>query len=207
MNIEKTGSRKDSDEYLIRTWKSGDLSAFEEIVRRHQKMVLNLAYRMVNDFAEAEDLSQEGFLRAYLKIDQFRGESTFRTWLYKIVINVCRSYLRKRFLLAKVGLYGKKQVSDKTVLSEQNIDTGEIHPRMVLNDTTEQEIEQKDVQLQLEQVINMLSGKQKEVFILKHVEGLTISDIANILNSAEGTIKSHLSRAVKNLRGLLKERK
>ncbi|MFA5858021.1 MAG: RNA polymerase sigma factor [Elusimicrobiota bacterium] len=172
-----------TDEQIARACKHGDLQAFELLVQRYQKQVLHLCYRIVNDVHAAEDLAQECFLKLYLNIEHYRGDAAFKTWFYSITINVCRTYLKKRFVIDRLrgaGLYprnGDDKIEDKPGHDEHDI----------------------LLKLQLEAAIARLPVKQREAFVLKHVEGMKISEIAVIQQTAEGTVKAHLFRAVKAL--------
>ncbi|MBI4686786.1 MAG: RNA polymerase sigma factor [Nitrospirae bacterium] len=184
-----------SDEEIVRRLKAGDDDAFNELIERHKKMGFSLAYNMLGSIEDAEDISQEAFAIAYTEIGKFRQESSFKTWLYRIIINLCRKHYRKNKLMSFIPLYFHNKEGE-----EQEMD-------IKAEATPEDELSSKQLGSAIMKAVRRLPMKQKEVFVMKHIKGMKISEIAEILGSAEGTVKSHLFRAVnelqKKLRGFI----
>ena len=174
---------------LIKKAQSGDPKAFHELVKLHDERVMILAYQLTRNQQDAEDLYQEVFLKAYKNIRNFRFESQFYTWLYRITVNTSYNYKRKQ---ARLNLYepdAEKESGHLTWIA----DPGD-------NSTSGQEI-----MAAVKTAMIVLPQKQRTVFILKHLENLKIKDIARILNISEGTVKRYLFRAMEKLRVELKE--
>ncbi|HHT9152499.1 MAG TPA: RNA polymerase sigma factor [Candidatus Hypogeohydataceae bacterium YC40] len=177
--------RYDPESVLINRLKEGDKEAFEELVERYKEKCFALAYRFLGNPEDARDISQEAFAQVYLHIKDFRSESTFKTWFFKIIINLCRRQWQKRSVQS-LDLYIDKEIDP------------------LAQDDVELEVEQKELKRAIEGAVRRLPTKQREVFIMKHMEGMKISEISEVLNCAEGTVKMHLFRAVRALQEKLK---
>ena len=151
-----------------------DHEAFGQLIDRHASVIVNLAYRMVGNRAEAEDLAQEAFLAAFKALSTFRADSKFSTWLYRIASNKCKDWLR-----AKRPGMGQQDVDIDEVL---DIHVAEEH-------TPERLLSQQQVALELEQAIQRLPPLYREAFVLKHVEGLSYEEMAEILGVNGDTLK------------------
>ncbi|MFN3466943.1 MAG: RNA polymerase sigma factor [Candidatus Brocadiales bacterium] len=180
--------RYDPESILIERIKEGDERAFEELVNRYKGMGFSLAYRFLGNPEDARDISQEAFARVYLYIKDFRGESTFKTWFFRIIINLCHRSIsgRQRRAIQSLDLYMEKEMDPQA------------------QEDVEAEVKQKELKAAIEGAVMGLPVKQREVFIMKHMEGMKISEISEVLNCAEGTVKIHLFRAVRALQERLK---
>ncbi len=178
----------DPESALIERIKEGDERAFEALVDRYKVMGFSLAYRFLGNPEDARDVSQEAFAQVYLHIKDFRGESTFKTWLFSIVINLCRRHIygRQKKAMQSLDLYVEK----------------ELEP--MAREDVEDTVRQKELKMAIEEAVRGLPAKQREVFIMKHMEGMKLSEISKVLNCAEGTVKIHLFRAVRALQEKLK---
>lgn len=188
-----------SDEILVQRLKKGETIAFDVLVERYKKKAYFLAYRLVSNKEDAEDLSQEAFVRVYKNISKFRGDASFQTWFIRILINLCRTHLRKRYIL---GMF----IGKKREISYENNE--EKDQQIVDTDTggnPEENSSRIDLRVSIEEAVNRLSRQQKEVFLLKHYQGLKIEEISNVLGCATGTVKTHLFRAVNILQKELKD--
>lgn len=180
--------RYDPENNLIERIKEGDERAFEELVDRYKGMGFSLAYRFLGNPEDARDVSQEAFAQVYLHIKGFRGDSTFKTWFYRIIINLCR-----------------RTATGRQKRAEQSLDPyieKEMEPQA--REDVEEEVRQKELKMAVEEAVRGLPVRQREVFVMKHMEGMKISEIGEVLNCAEGTVKIHLFRAVKALQERLK---
>jgi len=182
-----------ADLELVQRCKSGELSAFETLVLRHQDKIFNLVLRYVGNREDAADITQEVFLKAYRAMGSFAERSSFGTWLYRIAVNTALSFMRKQ-------RSGGHPIS----LSAQN-DEGHGQPHeppdhnQPLNELSREETEQA-----VQQAISSLDEEYRIVVILKDIEGLDYETIAGILGCPKGTVKSRLHRARLILRDKLK---
>ncbi len=162
------------DAQLVARSLKQDQEAFGQLVDRHAAAIVNLAYRMVGNRAEAEDLAQETFLSAFKALSTFRADSKFSTWLYRIASNKCKDWLRVK----------------RPGLSQQDVDVDEVRDVHVAEDRTpERLLSQQQVALELEQAIQRLPPLYREAFILKHVEGLSYEEMQEILGVNGDTLK------------------
>ena len=168
---------------------ASDLPPFEEIFKLHHGRVYAVCMRMTGNRAEAEDLSQEVFVQVFRKLDTFRGESAFTTWLHRMTVNYVLMHFRK-------NQSRKEQLTDDGELPQQVINARDILTSVPILD-----------RLALDEAIAKLSPGYRAVFILHDVEGLEHLEIANIMGCAVGTSKSQLHKARMKLRRLLRQSK
>jgi RNA polymerase sigma-70 factor (ECF subfamily) len=181
-----------SDTDLIIQAQKGDQSAFEELVYRYDRNVLSVAMKYANDEDDAKDLYQEVFIRVYRGLKNFRFQSEFSTWLFRITTNVCLTYKSRSKEHLRVSI--NKNFDDE----ESELSTTE---ELIYDGSSPEEISSgTDLGEIVNAAVESLSPKQKMTFILKHYEGYKIREIAEILNCKEGTVKKYLFDAVKNLR-------
>ena len=167
---------------------AGEIEAFERIYRRHHNRVYGLCLNMTRSVPHAEDLAQEVFIQVFRKIDTFRGESSFTTWLHRLTVNQVLMHFRKPGV--------KRELPTEDDKIPTRIASGTENPRkMALID-----------RISLEEAIRHLSPGYRAVFILHDVEGYEHQQIARMLGCAEGTSKSQLHKARMKMRRLLKER-
>ena len=182
---------------LIEKIKKGDTHAFSELVKAYDKKALNFAYRMLRDLHEAEDAVQEAFLRVFDKIHTFHGNSSFSTWFYTILNNICLDMLRKR---ARGG--------DVVSITQASNDDHEYE--LQIEDTADGPFEllQKKSALKLvDKALSKVSDEHRAVIVMRDINGLEYEEIAKILNVSLGTVKSRISRARYALRKILEENK
>jgi RNA polymerase sigma-70 factor, ECF subfamily len=173
---------------LVRRSCQGDQDAFAVLVRSHQRRAFILAFRMLNDYDEAAEAVQEGFLAAWQGLHTFRGEARFSTWLYRVVYHCCLRILEQRRRDSRDLDAATAQAEHRAALqSGQEIQTL---------------VADRERQQTIQQAILELPGKYRAVLILRHLQELTYEEIAQALSLPVGTIKTHLFRA----RNLLKER-
>lgn len=174
------------DLQLVSASKNGDQDAFSLLVQRYQRRVFNLVFRMLQNYEEANEVTQEAFLAAWQGLPAFRGDARFSTWLYRIAYNCALKQLETR----------KRDKALYTALqAEQSLEIEGADPKSVLLETLDN---QKMIQEQLSQ----LPPKYRIVLILRHLQDMTYEEMAEVLTMPVGTIKTHLFRA----RNLLKER-
>lgn len=179
LEIKKNLDFKNEDLEYVQSAKKGDLRAFEILVKKYQKNIVNFSYRILENFEDACDIAQEAFFAAFKKIKNFKEESKFSTWLYKITLNLSRNYLKK-----------KKKERFSGNMSNQNISSSDPSPQ--------EKIEREEIKEKITMCLSLLSQEYKEIIILRDLEGLSYEEIGYLLKIPEGTVKSRLSRAREN---------
>jgi RNA polymerase sigma-70 factor (ECF subfamily) len=184
-----------SDNELLIQAKSGNDTAFEELIYRYDRSVLAIALKFVHDTDEAKDIYQEVFIRVYRGLKNFEMKSEFSTWLFRIATNVCLTNKgrSKKHLQQSIDehIATEEDEVQKYELADDEMDPGEIMINRDLGDI-------------IRSAVDSLSSKQRMTFILKHYEGYKIREIADMLNCKEGTVKKYLFDAIRNLRKKLK---
>ena len=184
-----------SDSELITQAKSGNDSAFEELIFRYDRSVLAIAFKFVHNSDDAKDIYQEVFIRVYKGLKNFEMKSEFSTWLYRIATNVCLSNKSRSKKQLYVSIDEQNESEDdesvNVELAYNEMDPAELLANIDLGDI-------------IQDAVDSLSSKQRMTFILKHYEGYKIREIADMLNCKEGTVKKYLFDAIRNLRKKLK---
>lgn len=183
LNINST------DAELIESFMKGNQNAFNFIVRKYQKKVYWVVRKMVLDHDDADDLTQEVFLKLYRSIGDFRGESKFFTYVYKIAINYSLNHIVKNKKMYK----RKSDLDDEFIKSPDKI--------------ADEELNSKEKTLLLEEAIRSLPEQQRAVFNLRYYENLTYEEISNIMNKSVGGMKANYFHAIKKLEKFLKSHK
>lgn len=173
-----------TDPHLVARAQQGDLPAFEELVQKYQREIYNLACRMVQDPEEAKDLAQQTFLQAFIHIREFRSQSQFRTWLFRIGINQCYNYLKSK---KKFG---------------EPVDCQELI--LVGEDDPEAGIVAEEDRSRLYAALERLPPKQRAVLTLKLERGLSYQEISENLGGTAGAARVNYCQALKTLKKLLK---
>jgi RNA polymerase sigma-70 factor (ECF subfamily) len=172
------------EEQLIERAKQGDQAAQAAIVRRYEQMVYNVALRLTGNAEEAEGVMQETFLKVLEALPTFRGDSQLGTWIYRIATNFALMQLRKR----RVPTYSLDEynLDESRDLASFNRAIGENPEALVLN---------SELRQVMEEAIEALPPKYKTAFVLKDLEGLSLQQIAEMLNLNVATVKTHIHRA------------
>lgn len=174
-----------SERMLIQRAQQGDTRAFEVLVTQHSHYVYNVALRLLNDPQEAEDMAQEVFVRAWRSLPTFRGQAQFRTWLYRIVTNVCYNRLPKL----------KRQMAAAD--ADERLELADRQP------SVEAQVGSAEMSQQLAWAIGTLPEKYRLLITLRHVQGMSYGDIADTLDMPLGSVKTGIFRARKLLRDRL----
>ena len=182
-------------EYVVLCQK-GDTEAFGVLVERHQKKMLNIAYRMMGDYDEACDVTQEAFLSAYKSIKKFKAEAKFSTWLYRIVVNYSKNRLKQ---LRNITQRESFSIDDS---GEMKIE-GALCQSFAKDANPGAQMEKREREAQVQKCITSLDEEYREVLVLRDIQGLSYEEIKDILKIPEGTVKSRLSRARYALKGCL----
>lgn len=177
------------EKVLLQRAKKGEMAAFESLVTAYERRVYSLALRSTGSEADAADITQEVFLRAYRSLDTFRGESGFSTWLYRITVNLCVDLARKNNPAGSLD--------DEQALEAPET-RGAYQPETALANS--------ELRRELDAALSLVSEEHRKIVILRDVAGMSYADIAAALELEEGTVKSRLARARAALRKILIER-
>ena len=170
----------------------GDKGAFEELVLANQKNVYNLALKLTGNEEDALDISQEAFLKAYVQLESFRGESRFSVWMYRLTHNLCIDFLRK---MPKATVFS-------LTYQDENGDAGDFEiPDM--RELPEDAMLRRESGKVITESIEELVPIHREALIMREITGMSYVDMAVTLNISEGTVKSRIARARKNLISIL----
>lgn len=172
----------------------GDTLAFDEIVRRYQGRVYAVAYRLMGNREDALDVAQESFLKAFRKIDSWQPTGGFLPWLLRLTSNQAIDHIRRR----------KRRQHEPLdeAFPGQGDEGSAIQPA---RHVTEEEVRAREIDRRVRDALHVLSPTQRTVFMLRHYEGLQLADIAEQLGCTVGSVKVHLFRALKKLRGELED--
>lgn len=176
---------------VIHAVKAGDSEAYGQIVKAYEKQIYNLCLRMVSDPADAEDLTQEAFVKAWQGLEFYKFEAAFSTWLYRLTTNLCIDFIRKK---------KRRPVSSMTVEEDGEIGELEFPDTGLL---PEEEILRRERQCQLCNAMEALDEEGRAIITLRVVDELSYEQIAKVLDIKVGTVKSRLARARDRLRKIL----
>ena len=179
---------------IIRRVQDGDPNAFELLVTAYEKNVYNVALQMTGNREDAQDMTQEAFIKAYNSLSGFRGDSRFSSWLYRIVSNVCLDYKRKQ---------SRRPASSLTVEDDE----GEEQQLDVADESQSPEalLERKLTREAVRKGLRQLPDEQRQILLLREIQGLSYEEIGEVMDLEAGTVKSRIFRARKKLCALLLE--
>ncbi len=174
----------DSDQQLVDRVKQGDKRAYDMLVIKYQHRILGLVRGYVSDFQEAQDVTQEAFIKAYRALDKFRGDSSFYTWLYRIAVNTAKNHL----------------VSKGRRLPESDIDVHdadflETATTLRVVDTPERNLYCDEIEQVIHDVIQRLPDELRTAVMLREFDGLSYEEIADVMDCPVGTVRSRIFRA------------
>jgi RNA polymerase sigma-70 factor (ECF subfamily) len=179
----------DADALLIQRIKNGDVRAFEMLVVKYQRRIERLIGRMVRDVDLVQDIAQETFIRAYRALPQFRGESAFYTWLYRIAVNTAKKALvdlKRDPVMTESAFASRDEDGEETSRAENELSDGE---------TPEGLLATKQIGLAVNSAIDALSEDLRQAITLREIEGLSYDEIANLMGCPIGTVRSRIFRA------------
>lgn len=198
MSLQCGVESRDEDLSIITRCCNGDIEAFQVLVERYQKRMLNMAYRVLDDFEDACDVVQESFISAYKALPGFRGDSTFSAWLAAIVINHSRNRLKRKKIRARresVSLDAPRDPDNESSVFELPAENESAHERL----------EKMELERRVQHCINTLSAEYREVVVLRDIQGYSYEEISTMLRLSDGTVKSRLFRARDALRECLSD--
>lgn len=175
----------DSDNDIVKRVQQGDKEAYNILVLRYQHKVCDLAFKFVGNYVDANDVAQEAFIRAYRALNNFRGDSSFYTWLYRIVSNTAKSFLehnqKRRYTV---------DIDDPDFDNQQDV-----RGLLVTHETPDALIESEELQQVIEQALDELPADLKRAMILREVEEMSYEEIAAVMHTPIGTVRSRIFRA------------
>ena len=173
----------DSDRLLVERTQRGDLRAFDLLVLKYQSRVMHVVMRLVRDADEAEDVAQEAFIKAYSAINNFRGDSAFYTWLFRIATNAAKNHLVAR--------------GRRTPVLDVDIDDAMLHDenhRLVEDESPQAALETQELEAVIKRAVQDLPDELQTALCLREFDGLSYEDIAVIMNCPIGTVRSRIFR-------------
>ena len=191
--MSRSRNYSEADDRQLVAWsKAGDMEAFEELIARHRDKIYARAFSMLRNEDEANDLSQEAWVKAWQRLKQFQGDSSVVTWMTRITINLCLDHLRKR----------KRQRSESIEKMEE--DSGGVERLMpvVLPNPTRR-LEREELRARIDQALDQLSEAHRAALVLHEFEGLEYKEIAKRMDCSIGTVMSRLFYARKRMAGLM----
>ena len=184
------------DQTLILQCRAGDPAAFRELVRRYQQKAYGIAYSMLRDSDDAMDVTQEAFIKVHRYLDNFKGSSSFYTWLYRITVNLCIDHIRKHKKVQAVD-YDDTMEHDDAQGSELLPATMDMDPG--------RNLDRRELREMIEQALDTLSPNHRAVILMREVEGLSYKEMAEVMEVSMGTIMSRLFHARKRMQVALVE--
>ncbi|MBS7458608.1 RNA polymerase sigma factor RpoE [Coralloluteibacterium stylophorae] len=174
----------DTDHVLVQRVQAGDNTAFDLLVRKYQHRIVALVGRYVHDWSEAQDVAQDTFIRAYRALGNFRGDSQFYTWLYKIAVNTAKNHL--------VSSNRRPPAEDIDAGDAVNFESGD---RLRVTDTPEHELQRQEIERVVADTVAALPDELREAINLREVDGLSYEEIAQAMGCPIGTVRSRIFRA------------
>jgi RNA polymerase sigma-70 factor (ECF subfamily) len=182
-----------SDAELVRLARQGDRDAFQELVERYQRKVYAVLLGMLRDHESAWEASQETFIKALRSLDQFKGEASFYTWLYRIAVNVAIDLQRREARRPLVGV------------DEGTMEAQEAVQEELRRDDPFRQVRNRELGARVRAAIEQLTPEHRAAILLREVEGLSYEEISRVMGCAKGTVMSRLHYARKKLQALLKD--
>jgi RNA polymerase sigma-70 factor (ECF subfamily) len=179
---------------LIKRSQKGDINSFEELIKEYKKIAYNIALKMLKNKEDAEDVSQEALIKVYKSINRFNMDSSFKTWLYRIVVNTCLDHVRKN--------------KENPISIDQPIRSGHDEFYMDVEDnrpTPQEVLETKLTQKMVMDAVNELEDDFKSIIILRDINDLSYEEISEVLECNIGTVKSRISRGRQKLKEILEK--
>ncbi len=189
-----------ADASLVSRARQGDIEAFKILVERYQSRAHAIALGVVGSYEDAEDVVQDAFLKAYRNLGLFRGQASFYTWLYRIVFNLAIDLSRRRYRHVETS------VGEQSLLEVPSGQAPQAEARLLTRPIAPDEtLERRELAFELRRAIEELSAEHRTVIILREIEGLSYSEIADVVGCSKGTVMSRLHHARRRLQRTLAE--
>src|SRR6476659_9868055 len=182
-----------TDEELVALSMGGDLDSFNQLVLRWERPIYALAYRVIGQEEDARDVAQETFLRAFRALPGFKGQANFSSWIYRIALNLCRDWIRRK---------------RRTPVSQlpEDVDLSELAAEQGPSESVEDLVARRELSAVVEQAMALLPEEQRTAVILKEYHGMTFQEIADLQGCPLSTVKTRLYQGLSVLRKHLKDR-
>lgn len=183
---------KSNEIFLIEESRNGNINAFEELIKDYKKSAYNLALKILRNVEDAEDISQEALIKVFKNIESFNMQSSFKVWLYRIVVNSCIDFKRKKSIKA-ISIDESLELEESEIKFE--IPDNSTNPDILIEKNFDNKL--------IMDAINKLDDDYKSIIILRDVEGFTYSEISEIISCNLGTVKSRLNRGRRTLKNII----
>lgn len=168
----------------------GDIAAFRELVEKFKKKIFYISFDILGDFQEAEDISQEVFIKIFRSINKFKKDAKMSTWIYQITVNTCIDAIRRKKAKPTIQIDEERPVDYWAVDSVLSAKIS----------SPESSADASLLQIKIQEALNKISDKERAVFVMRHYNDLSIKEIADVMKISSGTVKSFLFRGVQKLR-------
>lgn len=185
----------DSDSLLVKRVKAGDSAAFDILTRKYRERLFSVVYNMVSNREDAMDIVQDAFIKAFSSIGNFRGASSFYTWLYRIAVNMSITFIKR----ARMRRFFSFENANEEMAASEVLD------KLTTTSDGRRSNALKELREKLNEALQTLSIKHRTVVVLYEIEGLSHQEIAEITGSSEATIRTRLHYAKQQLQGILKD--
>ena len=183
-----------SEEALIREARKGDVRSFSALVEAHQEKMIHTACTFLGNMEDAKDAAQEAFVKAYQNLRSFNEKSRFSTWLYRILVNHCKDFLRKKKVRQNLQSFSDARGEE---------DTDPVENMRAAGPDARQKLMDRELEAEIDKALVGLPFQQRSVFTLRYFEGLKLEEIAGILSLSAGAVKAHLWQANQKMRKIL----
>ena len=185
------------EEALVLQARSGDLKSFSALVQNYQERAIRIAHSFVGNFEDARDMAQEAFVKAYENLDSFKEESRFYTWFYRILVNTCKDFLRKKQARRHISFGSTRDGDGEDLDPVMNVET---HAK-----NAAQELVNKELGSAITGALDRLPFQQRTAFSLRYLEGLNLEEVSESMEVSVGTVKATLWQAGQKMQKFLAE--
>ena len=182
---------------LVQQAQSGDLRAFSALVELYQERAVHIAYSFLGNFEDARDMAQEAFVKAYENLDSFKEESRFYTWFYRILVNTCKDFLRKKKVRRHLSFWLNRDGAGEEIDPVMNVET---HAK-----NAAQELVNKELGSAITGALDRLPFQQRTAFSLRYLEGLSLEEVSESMEISVGAVKATLWQAGQKMQKFLAE--
>ena len=175
---------------LVEKIVQGDISAFRELVEKFKKKIFYISFDILGDYQEAEDISQEVFIKIFRSINKFKRDAKMSTWIYQITVNTCIDAIRRK--KAKPTIQMNEEKPDDYRMVDSVLSAKISSP--------ESSADASLLQIKIQEALNKISDRERAVFVMRHYNDLSINEIADVMKISSGTVKSFLFRGLQKLR-------
>ncbi len=185
-----------NEQVLVQRAREGDLSSFSALVERYQERAVHIAYSCVGNYEDARDLAQDAFVKAYEGLPRFEEQSRFYTWFYRILVNTCKDFLKKRKLREYFPFFSNQDGDE----SESDIAYEVIDKQR----SASERLSDTELEFQVSEAMEQLPTQQRTAFALRYLEGFSLEAISQSMNVSVGGVKATLWQAIQKMRHSLK---